>query len=197
VSARSGRGRLWDLEAGAYHGLRRLPGLRFLLDAEKRNLASLLARVEAWPRAAVDVGTGAGSSLDLFPPGVRVTALDRSPAMLRRARLRRPVTAVLADASRLPLRDGSVRFLAAVGLTEYLADHVSFVAGARRALAPGGYFLVTVSPKGALNALRRLLGHRLHPADPGEWEDLVAASGFECLGKKKSLIQAQYLYRAP
>lgn len=58
------------------------------------------------------VGAGTGLDLDFLPPGVTVTAVDVTPAMLRRlerraARAGRPVSAEIQDARRLAFPDGS------------------------------------------------------------------------------------------
>ena len=60
----------------------------------------------------LEVGVGTGRNLPYYPAQSRVVAIDLSPGMLRRAvkraeRLGRPVDFILADAQRLPFRDGS------------------------------------------------------------------------------------------
>jgi len=60
----------------------------------------------------LEVGVGTGRNLPYYPAQSRVVAIDLSPGMLRRAvkraeRLGRQVDFILADAQRLPFRDGS------------------------------------------------------------------------------------------
>jgi len=60
----------------------------------------------------LEVGVGTGKNLPYHPEGSRSVAVDLSPGMLRRAarkadRLGRGVDLVLADAQRLPFRDGA------------------------------------------------------------------------------------------
>ena len=60
----------------------------------------------------LEVGVGTGKNLPQHPQGSRSVAVDLSPGMLRRAarkagRLGRDVDLVLADAQRLPFRDGA------------------------------------------------------------------------------------------
>ena len=60
----------------------------------------------------LEVGVGTGKNLPYHPEGSRSVAVDLSPGMLRRAarkadRLGRDVDLVLADAQRLPFRDGA------------------------------------------------------------------------------------------
>ena len=59
----------------------------------------------------LEVGVGTGKNLPYHPKGSRVVAVDLSPRMIRRAasrarRLGRDIDLVLADAQRLPFRDG-------------------------------------------------------------------------------------------
>jgi ubiquinone/menaquinone biosynthesis C-methylase UbiE len=60
----------------------------------------------------LEVGVGTGRNLPYYPAQSRVVAIDLSPGMLRRAvkraeRMGRPVDFILADAQRLPFREGS------------------------------------------------------------------------------------------
>jgi len=60
----------------------------------------------------LEVGVGTGRNLAYYPAQSRVVAIDLSPGMLRRAvkraeRMSRQVDFALADAQRLPFRDGS------------------------------------------------------------------------------------------
>jgi len=60
----------------------------------------------------LEVGVGTGRNLPYYPARSRVVAIDLSPGMLRRAikraeRLGRQVDFILADAERLPFREGS------------------------------------------------------------------------------------------
>ena len=62
--------------------------------------------------AVLEIGVGTGKNLPYHPKGARVMAVDLSPQMLRRAagrarRLGWDVDLVLADAQRLPFRDGA------------------------------------------------------------------------------------------
>jgi SAM-dependent methyltransferase len=184
---------LWDFKSFLYHGARRLPGIGWILDAEMRNLRRLADRVSPWPEPAADVGTGAGSTLDILPPSVRPVCMDRSVSMIRRAIRRRPMLAVAGDLRRLPFRKGRIGFLSAVGVTEYLPEPEAFLAEAAAVLRAGGTLLVTVSPGGFLTALRNGLGHRVRPVRPASWEESLRRAGFTILDREQSLFQIQYL----
>jgi ubiquinone/menaquinone biosynthesis C-methylase UbiE len=185
---------LWDLEAGVYDGLRRIPGIRRILEQEKRNLRSLLESVPKFPDILVDIGTGAGSTLDAFPKSAKRIGLDASFAMVRHSR-KRLAAVVVGDARQLPFKKRSIRFLSVVGVTEYFSEHHEFLKEVEIVLSPGGYFLVTVSPKKFLNWLRIGLGHSLHMVRPEKWERRMDRFPMVCLGRRRSLFQIQYLYQ--
>jgi len=121
--------------------------------------------------------------------------LDRSLRMLRRSQGRSRFTGVVGEACRLPLRDGAIPLVLAVGLTEYLPDKGTFLGEVKRVLRSGGYFLVTISQPGVLNFLRNLLGNRIYPVRAKQWEVIVERKGFNCLGQGKTFLQIQYLFR--
>jgi ubiquinone/menaquinone biosynthesis C-methylase UbiE len=85
-------------------------------------------------RTVVDIGAGTGAlgaELRRSAPDALVVSLDRSAAMLRFAAERRAVTAVLADASFLPLRPESVD----AALLAYVLFHLPDPASALRGVA--------------------------------------------------------------
>ncbi len=185
----------WDLKAFVYHGARRLPGIRWILDAEIRNLRSLIGRIPEFPEPAADAGTGAGSTLCVFPESGRLVCMDRSVAMLARAMRRRSVHAVSGDLMRLPFRKNGLGFLSAIGVCEYLPEPLCFPAEAALVLKPGAYLLVTVPRPGIWTLPRNLLGHRLRTVQQEAWEKALTGAGFTILGKESSLFQFQYLAR--
>jgi ubiquinone/menaquinone biosynthesis C-methylase UbiE len=186
---------IWDLKSGVYQRCRRLPGIRRILEQEKRNLKSLLESVQQTPETVVDVGTGTGSTLDVFPKTARIVALDASFRMIRRCGKGNPISGVVGDARRLPFKRLSVRFLSVVGVMEYIPNHTDFLKEAMGVLSPGGCFLVTVSPKGFYSVLRAGLGHPLHPVRREEWEKCMERFPVVCLGRRRSMLQIQYLYQ--
>jgi len=170
--------------------------MRVILDSEIRNCRALWSRVPDNPGRILDVGTGAGSSLDLFPAEVTVIAVDASARMLRRARGRRPgLHAVQADACALPFRDGSFQVASAIGLTEYLADVKAFLKEIGRVTGQDGYFLSTLARKNLLNRMRNLLGNRLYLKRTDQWKDDAASAGWKVEAEVASLLQSQQLMR--
>jgi SAM-dependent methyltransferase len=185
---------LWDLKAKWYDGCRRIGAIRWILEKEKRNLRSLLASVSDFPRTIVDAGTGAGSTLDIFPDSLRTIVLDRSLFMVKRAGKNGSRNGIVGDIRGLPFRAGSISLLSVIGVLEYIPDYQVFLEEAEQAVADEGYLLVTISPPGMLNRLRNLLGHPLYPIRIDEWESAMKRFPFVCLRRRKSLLQMQFLY---
>jgi ubiquinone/menaquinone biosynthesis C-methylase UbiE len=186
---------LWDLEAKWYDGWRRTPAVRWILEQEKRNLRFLINSITDFPLSVVDVGTGAGSTLDIFPGTVRLIGMDRSFSMITLAGKGRSLAGIAGDISRPPFRKGSIRFLSVIGVLEYVSDYHAFLREAEIILSENGYLLVTISPSGFLNTLRSVLGHPLYPIRTEEWEMSMKTLPFVRLQSRRSLLQMQFLYR--
>jgi SAM-dependent methyltransferase len=123
-------------------------------------LAAAVARLEAPPARALDLGTGTGAGalwLAREFPEARVTGLDISKAMIERAKAKLPnelsgrVEFVVGDAERLPFTDGSLDLVAQISVPVFF-DEVA------RVLAPRGY-VVVVSSLGVQDAVPHLGGH--------------------------------------
>ena len=85
----------------------------------------------------LEVGVGTGRNLPYYPAESRVVAIDLSPGMLRRAvkraeRLGRRVDFALADAQRLPFREGSFDAVAATCVFCSVPDPVQGLRELRR-----------------------------------------------------------------
>ena len=188
---------LWYFKSYVYDAVRALPFIRTILERETERLAGFVRDVSPSVSWVLDVGTGTGSTADVFSPDFRVVGLDRSFPMVRRAWTKRRVVGVVGEACRLPLKNGVVPFLTAVGLVEYLRDAEFFLDEVIRVLDSRGYFLVTIAPPSAWNFLRNLLGNRIYSVRSDGWEKLVKERGFAIVGAEKTLLQGQYLLRAP
>ena len=110
-------------------------------------LAAAVARLEAPPARALDLGTGTGAGalwLAREFPDAGVTGLDISEAMIEQAKAKLPdelsgrVEFQVADAERLPVADGSVDLVAQISVPVFF-DEVA------RVLAPRGYVVVVSS----------------------------------------------------
>jgi ubiquinone/menaquinone biosynthesis C-methylase UbiE len=139
----------------------------------------------------LEVGVGTGLNLPLYPPGVRVSGVDLSPAMLAVARGRAQELGVTvnlreADAQALPFPDGSFdTVVCTLSLCAIPDDRVA-IAEMRRVLRPGGS-LVLLDHVGSnwwpIWAVQRLL-EVFTVRSTGEHQTrrplpLVLAAGFE------------------
>ncbi|MDQ7810316.1 methyltransferase domain-containing protein [Amycolatopsis sp. A133] len=93
----------------------------------------------------VDVGCGGGRAVgELAARGVRAIGVDADPAMIEVAAARWPDGEFhVADATALPLGDGSVTGYRADKVLHVLPEPELAVAEARRVLAPGGRAVLT------------------------------------------------------
>jgi ubiquinone/menaquinone biosynthesis C-methylase UbiE len=110
-------------------------------------LAAAVARLDAPPARALDLGTGTGAGalwLARKFPQARVTGVDISEAMIEQARAKLPpelsgrVDFLVGDAERLPFADGSFDLVAQISVPVFF-DEVA------RLLAPDGYVAVVSS----------------------------------------------------
>jgi len=117
---------------------------RYLRFADERAFASqdlsARTRLDA-PRSVIDLGCGPGNSTEIIArrwPGARLTGLDNSPEMIRRARADHPEwTWVLADAgSYEPVETYDLVFSS--GTIQWIPNHEALFARWYAALAQGG-----------------------------------------------------------
>lgn len=113
----------------------------------ERAMSAILG--DAPVRHLVDLGTGTGRMIELFGHRAgRVSAIDRSPDMLRLARSKLPeengerVDLILGDFCDLPLTEGSADLITAHQILHYSPVPEKAIAEGARALAPDGRMLV-------------------------------------------------------
>ena len=96
----------------------------------------------------LDVGTGTGRMAEIFAPiARRITALDRSPEMLRIARAKLADTSITADLLQgdfvaLPLDEMSVDTVVMHQVLHFAHEPGRVIAEAARVLRPGGHLLI-------------------------------------------------------
>ena len=91
------------------------------------------------PRRVCDVGAGTGVvSARLRDAGYDVVAFDLSAEMLRQAAQRLPCQVAVADATTLPLREGSVDAVTYVWVLHHVADLAAALREARRVVRADG-----------------------------------------------------------
>lgn len=104
----------------------------------------------------LDVGTGTGRNLPLFPEGAGVVALEPFPPLLARARRRAAgASLVVGDAQALPFAGGSFDTVVSGLVFCSVPDPLRGLAEVRRVLAPGGEL--------------RMLEHVRHPRPALAW----------------------------
>lgn len=118
----------------------------------------------------IDAGCGAGTySRWLAASGLRVLGVDYShPALVKAQRHGAArIAYCAADASRLPLPDGSVKGMLCFGVLQAVWDSEPFIREAARVLKPGGELWIDALNASGLRALwdrtgRRLRGKPMH-----------------------------------
>jgi len=134
-----------------------------LLEIERPETQALLPPLAG--RDVLDLGSGRGHYAALaHASGARtVVALDLTPEMLAAA----PPPAVVADAGRLPLRDGAFDVATAALVLSYLAEPARALGEIARVLRPGGTLVASdLHPAALARGWRR----RFATADGGTVE---------------------------
>ena len=114
-----------------------------------REVEGLIGRRLAPGERVLDVGCGTGflaAGIRRARPHVDVLGSDLSAGMLSRARAAGAEPLVQADATRLPVRDGSLDLVVARGVLHHLPDVTAALAEWRRALRPGGAVVLLSEP---------------------------------------------------
>jgi ubiquinone/menaquinone biosynthesis C-methylase UbiE len=128
---------------------RNAPFYDLMTRGSERRLAS--ARAAMWKAArgprVLEVGVGTGINMPYYPPGMQMTAIDLSPRMLERARLRAQKLDVVvdlreADAQALPFPDGSFETVVGTCVFCSVPDPELGLRELRRVLVPGGQLLL-------------------------------------------------------
>lgn len=131
----------------------------------------------------LDIGTGTGRmAMIMGASATRVTALDRSPEMLRIARGRLsgatvPVELVQGDFTALPLADDSVDSIVMHQVLHYAASPDQVIAEAARVLRPSGHVLIVDFAPHDREELRRDAAHARLGFSDGQIRGWFAASG--------------------
>ena len=131
----------------------------------------------------LDIGTGTGRMVSILAPSAsRVTALDRSPEMLRIARTHLtapgvPVELVSGDFMALPLPDGSVDSVVLHQVLHYAAAPDRVIAEAARVMRGSGHILIADFAPHDREELRRDAAHVRLGFSDAQIRGWFAASG--------------------
>lgn len=113
----------------------------------------------------LEIAVGTGRNLGHYPPGVRLTGIELSPAMVEIARRRaaalgRDADFRVGDAQALDFPDESFETVLTTFSLCTIPDDGAAVAEVKRVLRPGGRFLLAEhvrSPLGAVRAVQKLI----------------------------------------
>lgn len=151
----------------------------------------LLSYIGRWGRArrwldpdllrVLDVGCafgyGSAAILARGPRGRRVVGVEQDHEHVEQGRRHFPWIPILeADATDLPLADGSVDAVLMLDIVEHVESPERALAEARRVLRPGGVLVVSVPHRGLLQGLDSLNVYRALRRRHPSWPPLEAAT---------------------
>ena len=121
--------------------------------------------------SVLEVAIGTGRNLPHYPPGIRLTGIDVTPAMLSVARHRAreigmPVYLIRGDAQALPIADATFDTVVCTLALNAIPDDRAAIAEMYRVLRPAGELLLlghVASHLGPVRALQRLLERKSLP----------------------------------
>ena len=136
----------------------------------------------------LDIGTGTGRMAEIFAPTAhRITALDRSPEMLRIARTKLagqtvPIDLVQGDFLNLPLADASVDSIVIHQALHFAHEPDRVIAETGRVLRGGGHLLIVDFAPHEDEALRTLGAHARLGFSDAQIRSWFASAGLEFEG---------------
>lgn len=161
--------------------------IRSLHIAESEVEAAMGALIRLRPIGRlVDIGTGTGRMLELFGSGaVSATGVDRSPEMLRLARVKLSESDIQkaelrqGDMYALPLDDGSADTVILHQVLHFAHQPAAAIAEAARLLAPGGRVLIVDFASHDREELRQQDAHVRLGFDDDQVAGWFAAAGLD------------------
>ncbi len=141
-------------------------------------------------RVAVDLGCGTGNVLEhLLARSEQVIGVDGSARMLELARRRFAqvgdrLSLRIGDLEHLPLRDAEADFICINLVLHHLSDPKQVLLEVKRALKPGGMFLLSEFDKHSDESLRADYGDRWLGFAPDVLETYMRSAGFVLGGSK-------------
>ncbi len=128
-----------------------------------RRTTKAIAHMNIRPGESVlDVGVGTGLALSSYPPHARVTGIDLSEGMLRRARERTIkynmdwVNLVLGNALELPFEEDTFDHVLLSHVVTVVSDPVRLIEETRRVTRPGGQIVIINHFQSANRVMARL-----------------------------------------
>jgi SAM-dependent methyltransferase len=167
-----------------YAPLRELEQTHWWFRGRRRILLAALERARVRATSILDIGSGAGTHLELLGgrfPGASLTAIDFERAPLCFCRDDRGLPVCQADAQRLPFASASFDLVVGLDVLEHLADDAAALGEMHRVGRPGATLVLTVPAFRALWGSVDELGHHRRRYRGRELRKRVEAAGFEIL----------------
>jgi SAM-dependent methyltransferase len=143
-----------------------------------RQLLARYAPRTGRPLAILDLGPGGGVNLPVLREFGQVCCLDLDRTSLQRCRAA-GATGLRADATRPPLRRGSIDLLCALDVLEHLDDDGRALAAWAECLQPEGRLLLTVPAFGFLWGRQDVLAEHRRRYGRRQLRERLTAAGFE------------------
>jgi trans-aconitate methyltransferase len=188
--------RIWNITGHFYSLFRAIPGINFIYRQEKKALSELLEKLTInEPIQHLDLGSGNGSTYDIFPPHHQICAIDHSASMLAALKKKYPnVTTICGDLfDTIP--DEKFDLISLIGVSEYISELPLLLNLIGKHLQENGALLITAANPSLWNQLRRLHGHRLWLRKRENLRLMLQDVGFCVMAEKKTLLQIQLLAR--
>jgi ubiquinone/menaquinone biosynthesis C-methylase UbiE len=151
----------FEVQATFWDDLYRRTDVYGLVYQHRRRLALAMTDQLGLPPGShvLEVGCGAGhTAVALAQRGFQVEAMDPTPKLLRiarqnadRAGMAERIRLLLGDAHRLPLEDGSVALVVALGVVPWLHSPPLAVGELARVLEPGGHVVISADHRNRLS----------------------------------------------
>ncbi|MFQ5627731.1 MAG: class I SAM-dependent methyltransferase [bacterium] len=184
----------WDIKARFYNSARSLPILKQFYQAEIRNLQRLLPARSFGIH--LDIGTGTGASLAVFPTSKLKVISDCSQKMLAEAKKAFRSPAIQLDANhKLPFQSHTFDLVSAIGVLEYLHDADIFFSETHRVAKKGAAFVLTSTPPGLFAKLRAVTGSPPRQRSGESIRSSLHRCGWNVKKQDRSLMQNQWFCR--
>jgi SAM-dependent methyltransferase len=169
------------MEEGDYRTTYELEGHNWWFVGTRRVCLDLLDGVSPPGHDAriLDVGCGTGLMLDELAPRGRAVGVDFSPTALEFCRLRSSTALLQADGGRLPVGDGEVDAVTAIGVIEHLDDDLGALAEWHRVLRPGGGLVLLTSAYQWMWSGHDVSNHHTRRYRAGDVRSLLERTGFQ------------------
>ncbi|MBL8026897.1 MAG: class I SAM-dependent methyltransferase [Fibrobacteres bacterium] len=131
---------------------------------------------------ALDIASGVGHSTFLMPVTKTFVSMDFSFGMVSiQKRSNKDLLCINANALRIPLKDNSVDYAQAIGLTEYFQNKelALFSLELSNVLKVSGKLLITFTPSSLFGIGRQLVGSKIYLRKKEEIISIFAKNGFK------------------